>query len=112
MGRSVKGSRISVFGVSYKPGVGDIRESPALKILELLAELGAELSYHDPHVPALSELGLESVSFEDALKEPDLALIVTAHPSVDHELVAQRAHIVVDLRGVTRFSAAANVVQL
>jgi UDP-N-acetyl-D-glucosamine dehydrogenase len=112
MGRSVKGSRISVFGVSYKPGVGDIRESPALKILELLAELGAELSYHDPHVPALGELGLASVPLDDALADADLALIVTAHPSVDHELVAKRARIVVDLRGVTRSTSAANVVQL
>jgi UDP-N-acetyl-D-glucosamine dehydrogenase len=112
IGRPVKGSRIAAFGVSYKPGVGDMRESPALKILQLLAEQGAELCYHDPHVPALRELGLSSVPFEEALKEPDLALIVTAHPEVDHEQIVQRAPAVVDLRGVTRSSAAANVVRL
>jgi UDP-N-acetyl-D-glucosamine dehydrogenase len=111
-GRSVKGSRIVVLGVSYKPGVGDIRESPALKIVELLGELGAELSYHDPHVPALSDFGLNSVALEDALTDVDLALIVTAHPSVDHELVAKRAPIVVDLRGVTRSMSVGNVVRL
>jgi UDP-N-acetyl-D-glucosamine dehydrogenase len=112
LGRPVKGSRIAVFGVSYKPGVGDVRESPALKILELLAEQGAELCYHDPHVPSLRELGLSSVPFEQALKEPHLALIVTAHPGVDHEQIVQRCPTVVDLRGVTRSSGAANVVRL
>jgi UDP-N-acetyl-D-glucosamine dehydrogenase len=111
-GRAVKGARIAVFGVSYKPGVGDIRESPALKIVELLAEHGADLCYHDPHVPALPEYGLQSVPFEQALADADLALIVTAHPSVDHELIARRARLVVDLRGVTRGSGVAGVVRL
>jgi UDP-N-acetyl-D-glucosamine dehydrogenase len=111
-GRAVKGSRIAVFGVSYKPGVGDVRESPALKILELLRELGADLCYHDPHVPVLREPALESVSVEQALHNTDLALIVTAHPSVDHELIVKRAPIVVDLRGITRGSDAENVVLL
>jgi UDP-N-acetyl-D-glucosamine dehydrogenase len=111
-GRAVRGARIAVFGVSYKPGVGDVRESPALKILELLKRLGAELRYHDPHVPTLPELGLESVPVEELLDEADLALIVTAHPGVDHELIAQRARITVDLRGVTRGSGVGNVVRL
>ena len=101
-GRAVKGSRVAVFGVSYKPGVGDVRESPALKILELLQGLGAELAYHDPHVPSIPEFGLSSVPVEQALGDADLALIVTAHPGVDYETIAQRARITVDLRGVTR----------
>jgi UDP-N-acetyl-D-glucosamine dehydrogenase len=111
-GLAVKGARIAVFGVSYKSGVGDVRESPALKILELLRELGAELRYHDSHVPAIPELALESVSVEQALSDADLALVVTVHPGVDYELILQRARIVVDLRGVTRGSAAAHVVRL
>ena len=111
-GMSVKGARVLVVGVAYKPGVGDMRESPALKIIELLRDLGAEVSYHDPHVPALSELALESASLESAVSDCDLALIVTAHPSVDHEMIAQRARLLVDLRGVTRSSTAANVIQL
>ncbi|HWY19124.1 MAG TPA: nucleotide sugar dehydrogenase [Solirubrobacteraceae bacterium] len=112
-GLPVHGARIAVLGVSYKPGVGDTRESPALKILELLGDLGAELRYHDPHVPALQELDLRSLPLEEALADADLALIVTAHPSVDHELVSRRARLVVDLRGVTRsFSGAGNVVRL
>jgi UDP-N-acetyl-D-glucosamine dehydrogenase len=111
-GLSVKGARIAVLGVSYKPGVGDTRESPALKIIALLNDLGADVSYHDPHVPALADFGLSSTPLDDALKDADLALIVTAHPSVDHDLVARRARLVVDLRGVTRSSHLSSVVRL
>jgi UDP-N-acetyl-D-glucosamine dehydrogenase len=111
-GRSVKGARIAVLGVSYKPGVGDVRESPALKIMSLLRDMGAEVVYHDPHVPALAEFALQSMPLQEMLADADLALIVTAHPSVDHELVARRARLVVDLRGVTDGVADANVVRL
>jgi UDP-N-acetyl-D-glucosamine dehydrogenase len=107
-GMSVKGARIAVVGVSYKPGVGDVRESPALKIISLLRGLGAEVLYHDPHVPSLHEFALTSTPLEDAVVGVDLALIVTAHPSVDHELIARRARLVLDLRGVTRKSSAAS----
>jgi UDP-N-acetyl-D-glucosamine dehydrogenase len=102
---------VGIIGLGYV-GLGDVRESPSLKILELLQVLGAELSYHDPHVPALPELGLESVPVREALAGADLALIVTAHPGVDHELIAERARITVDLRGVTRGSGAQSVVRL
>jgi UDP-N-acetyl-D-glucosamine dehydrogenase len=112
-GLSVKGARVAVIGVSYKPGVGDVRESPALKILALLRDLGAEVIYHDPHVPSLPEIGLTSAPLEQALAEADLTLIVTAHPSVDHELVARRSRLVLDLRGVTRTGASSpSVVRL
>src|SRR5271166_4181789 len=113
-GLAVKGARIAVIGVSYKPGVGDIRESPALKIISLLRDLGAEVLYHDPHVPGLAEFALASSPLEEALANADLAVIVTAHPDVDNELVARRARLVLDLRGVTRARAAdtANIVRL
>src|SRR5271168_1660164 len=101
-GMSVKGARVTVMGVSYKPGVGDIRESPALKIIALLKDLGAQVSYHDPHVPALHELALQSTPLEEILTDADLVLIVTAHPGVDHEQIARRARLVLDLRGTTR----------
>jgi UDP-N-acetyl-D-glucosamine dehydrogenase len=104
-GLAVKGARVLVLGVAYKPGVGDVRESPALKILSLLREQGAEISYHDPHVPGLPELGLASEPLEAGVAVADLVLIVTAHPEVDHGLVARRARLVVDLRGVTRAAA-------
>jgi UDP-N-acetyl-D-glucosamine dehydrogenase len=111
-GKSVKGARVAVLGVSYKPGVGDIRESPALKIISLLKDLGADVRYHDPHVPALKEYELRSLPLEEALADADLALIVTAHPGVDHSLLAEHVDHVLDLRGVTRSSNAENVVRL
>ncbi len=112
-GLPLKGARVAVLGVSYKPGVGDIRESPALKIISLLRAQGADVSYHDPHVPTLAELDLHSTPLEQLLADADLALIVTAHPTVDHAMVSQRARLVLDLRGVTRGGApAANVVRL
>jgi UDP-N-acetyl-D-glucosamine dehydrogenase len=112
IGLAVKGARVAVLGVSYKPGVGDVRESPALKIIALLRALGAELRYHDPHVPALPDHDLASLPLEDALRDADLALIVTAHPGVEHELAGSRARVVLDLRGVTRGAASANTVRL
>jgi UDP-N-acetyl-D-glucosamine dehydrogenase len=111
-GLSVKGARVAVLGVSYKPGVGDIRESPALKIISLLKELGADVSYHDPHVPRLEEFDLDSRPLDEAVDDSDLTLIVTAHPSVDHDEIAHRARLVVDLRGVTRSSGASDVIRL
>ncbi|HLM85595.1 MAG TPA: nucleotide sugar dehydrogenase [Solirubrobacteraceae bacterium] len=111
-GMSVKGSRVLVVGVSYKPGVGDTRESPALKIISLLRDLGAEVLYHDPHVPALPKLGLTSTPLKQAIADADLALIVTAHPSVDHRQIARRARLTLDLRGITRTAEAPNTVLL
>jgi UDP-N-acetyl-D-glucosamine dehydrogenase len=112
--KAVRGARVLVLGVSYKAGVGDLRESPALKLLRLLKERGAELSYHDPFVPALADLDLEnSADLGAALEDVDLAVIVTAHPSVDHQAVVDAAPRVLDLRGITRRMApVAHVEQL
>jgi UDP-N-acetyl-D-glucosamine dehydrogenase len=101
LGLAVKQSRIAILGVSYKPGVGDVRESPALKIIGRLQALGARVAYHDAYVPAVPSVGLSSVGLEEALADADLAVIVTAHPDVDHDAVAA-ALPTVDLRGVTR----------
>src|SRR5262245_30240475 len=100
-GKPVRGSRVLVLGVSYKAGVGDIRESPALKIIRLLRERGADVSYHDPHVPELPD-GLRSTPLPAAADGVDLALTVTAHPSIDHRDIIERAQLTLDLRGVTR----------
>jgi UDP-N-acetyl-D-glucosamine dehydrogenase len=100
--KPVRGSRVLLLGVSYKAGVGDIRESPALKIIQLLRKSGAEVRYHDPHVPELPEHDLGNMALDDALEGVDLAVIVTAHPSVDHGAVVERAPAVLDLRGTTR----------
>ena len=103
--KPVRGSRIAIFGVSYKAGVGDIRESPAVKILAVLQGLGAEVVYHDVHVPELPELGLRGVSADDALEDVDLSVIVTAHPGVGHDAIVDRSPLSLDLRGVTRYRA-------
>ena len=99
--KPVKGSKIAILGVSYKGGVGDIRESPALRIMDLLGAQGAVLSYHDPYVPKLFEHRLTSVSV-DELAGNDAIVLVTAHPDVDHAAIAAGTPLFVDLRGKTR----------
>jgi UDP-N-acetyl-D-glucosamine dehydrogenase len=110
--KPVKGSRIAILGVSYKGGVGDIRESPALRIMEVLADRGGELAYHDPYVPSLPELGLQNVPLEAAIETADAVVLVTAHPMIDHAAIAAQALLFIDLRGVTRGQYAANLVRL
>jgi UDP-N-acetyl-D-glucosamine dehydrogenase len=111
-GKPVNGSRILILGASYKGGIGDTRESPALKIIGRLQDLGADVSYHDAHVPELPGHGLSSVDLEEGLASADLAAIVTAHPDVDFERVAAAVPQLLDFRGVTRGSAAENVERL
>jgi UDP-N-acetyl-D-glucosamine dehydrogenase len=106
--KPVKGSRVAIVGVSYKPGVGDLRESPALRIIRLLREQGAEVSYFDDYVPQLSDLGLRSEWPEEA----DCVVIVTAHPDLDVERLVHESPLVVDFRGVTRGIEAPNLVRL
>ena len=101
-GKAVRGAKILVLGVAYKGGTSDTRESPALKIVDLLVDRGAGVSYHDPFVPEIARHGLRSAPLEEAVDGCDLAVIVTAHPGVDHKAVAQRAAMTLDLRGATR----------
>jgi UDP-N-acetyl-D-glucosamine dehydrogenase len=98
--KPVKGSRIAILGVSYKGGVGDIRESPALRIIEVLEQRGAVLNYHDAYVPALPEFELESMALERLL-DADAVVLVTAHPGIDYDEVAGSAKLFIDLRGKT-----------
>jgi UDP-N-acetyl-D-glucosamine dehydrogenase len=110
--KPVRGSRVLLLGVAYKGGVGDLREAPALKIIRRLRELGADLAYHDPHVPQLPEHGLESVDLDDGVASADAVCIVTAHPEIDYERVVREARLVLDFRGVTRGITAPNLVRL
>jgi len=110
--KPLRGSDILLLGVSYKAGVGDLRESPALKIIKLLRERGGEVSYHDPHVPELSSFGLSSVELQDAVRAADIVCIVTAHPEIDYEQVVGDAALVLDFRGITRGMTADNLVRL
>jgi UDP-N-acetyl-D-glucosamine dehydrogenase len=106
--RSVRGSRVHLVGVSYKEDVGDLRESPALKLIELLRAEGAEISYTDEHVPQLPEHELVSVALEGAAGSADCVVIVTAHGGIDYETLAAEARLVVDLRNATGTAGSAN----
>jgi UDP-N-acetyl-D-glucosamine dehydrogenase len=97
--RSLKGSQVLVLGVAYKPGISDVRESPALKLIELLQAAGAEISYHDPHVPELPSFGLSSIPLEP--KRFDCIAIVTNHAEVDHEALVDGDAVIVDFRNAT-----------
>jgi UDP-N-acetyl-D-glucosamine dehydrogenase len=97
--RSVSGSKVLLLGVAYKADIGDTRESPAVKLIELLRNAGADVSYHDPFVAELGEAGLRSVELDPAAH--DCVVIVTAHSQIDYGDVVDRAHVVVDLRNAT-----------
>jgi UDP-N-acetyl-D-glucosamine dehydrogenase len=107
----VKGSRIVLLGVSYKGGVGDIRESPALRIIEVLLERGAVINYHDPFVPDLPEFAMSSIPF-DEVTDAEAVGLVTSHPGVDLGAVVAGAPLFIDLRGVTRKLLDENIVRL
>jgi UDP-N-acetyl-D-glucosamine dehydrogenase len=101
-GKAVRGAKVALVGISYKAGVGDMRESPALKIIALLQALGADIAYHDRFVPEVAEFGLSSSALDRALDGADIAVIVTAHSGIDHDEIARGSVPVLDLRGVTR----------
>ncbi len=105
--RPMRGARVLVVGAAYKADVDDMRESPSLKLMKLLMERGALVTYHDPHVTALTPEhgGLELASVELSAAElaaQDAVLVATAHTSVDYELIAQHAPLVIDTRNVMR----------
>ncbi len=102
--KPVKGSRILVLGVAYKRDIDDMRESPALDVMRLLEERGAEVVYHDPHVPSFQEDGHErfSVPFDDVeLARADAVVVITDHSSIDYQRVVDVASLVVDTRNAT-----------
>jgi UDP-N-acetyl-D-glucosamine dehydrogenase len=110
--KAVKGSRVLLLGLAYKKDIDDPRESPAFEIIELLLRLGADVSYHDPHIPEAPQMRswpdlpqLRSVPLNDkVLEEQDAVLVVTDHTGVDYEAVLRHAPLVVDTRGVYRAS--------
>jgi len=101
--KPVNGSRILVMGVAYKRDIDDMRESPALDIMRLLEEDGAEVVYHDPHVPSFREDGHEYQSVDltrKTLSGIDAVVIVTDHRSVDYQLIADEVSLVIDSRNI------------
>jgi UDP-N-acetyl-D-glucosamine dehydrogenase len=96
--KSVKGAKILIIGVAYKPDIGDMRETPALKLIHLLQTAGADVAYHDPFVPEFD--GLLSVPLTP--EDYDCVAIVTNHSTVDYNDVVQRGHVIVDFRNATK----------
>jgi UDP-N-acetyl-D-glucosamine dehydrogenase len=102
--KSLKGAKVLVIGISYKPDVDDTRESPAAEIIELLWKHGAVVNYHDPHVPVFPKMrdhaiDLKSLKLtEKTLKDHDCVLIVTDHANVDYAAIGKHAKLVVDSR--------------
>ena len=97
--KALKGSRVQVLGVAYKADIDDTRESPAIKLIELLQAEGADVSYHDAYVEELGEVGLRSAPLD--LEGQDCTVIVTAHSGIDYDEIVERAPLVVDLRNAT-----------
>ncbi len=101
VGKAVRGSRVLVLGVAYKKDIDDVRESPALDIIELLRAKGADVRYHDPYVPALQHNGHDLVSQPDlsaALAAADCVVVVTDHSSYDWPAIRRQARLLVDTR--------------
>ena len=108
-GKAVKGSRVLVLGLAYKPDVDDVRESPSFELIDQLESLGANVDYHDPHVPAThymrrwGDLGKRSVTLSpQTLRGYDCVLVATHHSAYDWQMVADNAQLVVDTRGALR----------
>ncbi len=103
--KSVRGSKVLVLGVAYKPDIDDLRESPALDVIRLLEERGAVVSYHDPHVPDLSHesIPLQSLDLsDDLLAGADCVVIVTNHKATNWQQIADHAKLVIDCRNALR----------
>lgn len=113
--RSVKGSRVLVVGVAYKPGIDDIRESPALDILELVGEMGGVVSWYDPFVREIPD-PIPGERLREwspaAIAGFDAVLVVTPHPGVDHSILAGAAPLVLDTRNALKGRRADNIIRL
>ncbi|HEX2118955.1 MAG TPA: UDP binding domain-containing protein, partial [Acidimicrobiales bacterium] len=126
-GKALRGARLVVLGLAYKPGVDDVRESPAVAVLHHLVDAGADCSYHDPHVFSVNvsrrRAGdvpgqdggrhLESVPLDDVLLAgADCVVVLTPHDHVDYEAVVRASSLVFDATGVTRTIRSDSVVRL
>lgn len=102
--KALNGARVLVIGVAYKPNIDDIRESPAAEIITRLLDMGADVSYHDPHVAVFPRMKRYSIDLKSVALTPsdvsvaDAVLIVTDHKAVDYRLLGQHARLIVDTR--------------
>jgi len=111
-GKAVKGSHIHILGIAYKKDIDDIRESPALDIIQLLKRRGAKLTYSDPYVAHVSFDGLELCSDEAARAKADCVVIVTDHSGFDYRALAETASLIVDTRNALKGVCSSNIVRL
>ncbi len=114
-GKALKGARILVLGITYKPDVADVRESPALRVMSLLERRGAKVSYHDPHIPFVSRNGGASHRVPLStriLGTSDCVALLVPHSAYDLAWIAQESKLVFDARNGYGASARSNVVRL
>ena len=97
--KSLNGSRVLIIGIAYKKDIDDMRESPALKIAELLRFKGANISYHDPNINDAKELKFVELN-KESLRKADAVVITTDHSNVDYEMVGKYARLIIDTRNV------------
>ncbi|MBK8935885.1 MAG: nucleotide sugar dehydrogenase [Chloroflexi bacterium] len=113
--KAVNGSKVLVLGVAYKPNIGDVRESPAIDVIDLLEERGAEVSYHDPYVADFVAAGISFHSIEltqTALEQADCVVIVTNHADYDWDFITNHAQLIVDSRNAIKGKSKNRVVRL
>jgi UDP-N-acetyl-D-glucosamine dehydrogenase len=114
-GKCLKNSRLLIVGVAYKKDINDVRESPALDIISLLARQGAQISYHDPFVPSLSIEGIEKRSkdlSDKTLEDQDCVVIVTNHSGLDYQRVVKASRLIMDTRNALKGYKGAHIVRL
>jgi UDP-N-acetyl-D-glucosamine dehydrogenase len=116
--KSIKGSKVLVLGAAYKKDVDDIRESPAVKIITLMQEKGAEVSYHDPYITAIRDLrdypGLEMTGVElteVTLTQADCVLLLTDHSCLDLELILEHSKLIIDTRNAFKGQSASKIIK-
>lgn len=102
--KPLNGSKVLLLGIAYKKDIDDMRESPALKVIDHLRNQGAEIMYNDPYVPEFvhNSIRYESVDLQDGLKEADIVIITTDHSNYDYEEVVEKAAILYDTRNATK----------
>ena len=103
--KSINGSKVLIIGVTYKPNISDLRESPAIDISHLLLEKGAEVSYYDPYVPEIDQDGLLMQSEKDlqaAVEKADCVAIITNHSKIDYAMVLEKAKVIFDARNALK----------
>jgi UDP-N-acetyl-D-glucosamine dehydrogenase len=114
--KSVKGSRALILGVAYKRDIDDMRESPALDVIKLLEEQGADVVYHDPHVPHFTEEAHRRESLPltaEELAKADVVVVITDHRAIDYDLVLSHSELIVDTRNAFKaHSGKARIVSL